>query len=114
MNRAEELGLRAEFDSGFVVMKYTPNGDTDRQTEILEELGNQIVHVRRFAQHAIAARGKELLGQRVWFPDHGEGTLRDAGGDGLLDVLIIKNAASGRPQSFSAYAEHLLVLVEDT
>ena len=59
--------------------------------------------------------GKELLGQRVWFPDDGEGTLSGAGGDdGRLDVLITKNAASGRPQLFSAYAEHVLVLVEDT
>lgn len=89
MARARRLGLRVEFDSGLNVAKQPAAGDPERQGAILEELGKYISDIRPLAQgRAIAARGKDLIGHRIFSQLHGAGTLVGVADDGCLTIRI--------------------------
>jgi hypothetical protein len=114
VNRAERLGLHLQFESGMNVVKYAPGGDANGQIEILAALARNIVAVRRLIQkRAIGARGKKLLGARIWDEERGEGTLTRAEEDGSLTISFEKIPGLQSARSVSASGDSLLVLVED-
>jgi hypothetical protein len=112
VERAENHGLRLEFDSGFLMVKQMAAGDSEKQNEIIEELGKFIVHLRRLAEHrAIAARAKQFVGSRVLLPEYGAGRLLGSDTDGHLNVSIQKKE-SRSSLTLSASAKDLLIIVE--
>jgi hypothetical protein len=112
VERAKDFGLHVEFDSGLVIVERMATDESGEAARRHRGIGENITRIRHLLQlRAIGARGKEFVGQRVWFPDYGKATLANANSDGSLGVSI-KNLASGRPQSFSASAENLVIVVD--
>jgi hypothetical protein len=115
LERAANLGVRLEFDCGFLIaaVKWAETGDPERhhgQGDIIAELGKHLSYVRRFVErYAISARTKELVGQRI-LSEYGEGVLAEASSsDGVVIVSIEK---AGDSQRLAADAANLLILLD--
>lgn len=90
LERAENLGLRFEFDGGLNTVKRAKSGDRDRQDDALKELSKYVREIGRLLQRrAIGARGNELLGRRICCAE-GEGVLASADSNGGLTITITK------------------------
>jgi hypothetical protein len=114
LDRAANLGVRAEFASGIVVVKTTA-GDSEQQHTIIAELVKHLREVRRLVEkRSIAARGKAFVGQRVWSNEYGRGVLAEASGDGLF--VVYESAESSKwtsPLRMKADAEDLVIIVDE-
>jgi len=112
ISRAENLGLRLEFDSG--LMRVTLSGPTNyRQEEVVKELSKFLPELRRCLElRAISARANALVGQRLWSPEFGEGTV--AGGDASLGLTAsFQKEGARRPQTIGVSGGEVLILILD-
>jgi len=114
LDRAQKYGISLVFDGGVIVVKKGTTDDPVRQRDTIDELGKYLVHLRALVERrAIGACGKKYLGQKIWLPDYGEGTLTEANDDGSLSVLV-KSHHSQSPQALTARGENLLIIIEDS
>jgi len=115
--RAENAGIRLEFDSGLNVVKRTESGDPDGQRAIIAELWKHLGEVRHLAEgRAIGRRGQQLVGKPIWC-EHGHGTLLGESYDGTLTIstsqemrLAHEEYAHRSQVTLSSNAESLLVI----
>jgi hypothetical protein len=111
MERAENFGLRLKFDSGLIVVEQAATADPEICAVMVEELGRYLGEIRSHLERcAIATRAKGLRGQRIWFPECGEGRLTDVQGDGQL-IALVKQDESRSPLNVSVQAEDILILL---
>jgi hypothetical protein len=84
--RAENLGLRFEFDSGLLTVSRMTNAEPYRQQEVVKELGKYLPELKsRLEPRAVGARANALVGQPLWSPEFGEGTVASGDeGSGLI------------------------------
>jgi len=128
IQRAEDLGLRLQFDTGLMVVEQGAETiDQVARNNIIAGLGGSegtpthpssagclLPYVRDLLKRrAMAARAKErYLGQKVWTPDLGWGTLADA--DGTVGHLIVEfKTRSGLNQISVSPKNALLVIAEE-
>jgi hypothetical protein len=107
LERAANLAVRLKFDCGliFAVVKWAEQDDP-RQGVIIPELAKSIGHVRRLVErHAVATRGKNFVGARIWFEGR-EGVLAEIESAGGLLVAMPDS------QMLTANAESLLFLLD--
>ena len=96
LEHAEQLGIRLEFDSGFVLVRRSATKDShaaDVLRTIIESLGQEIVAVRRLAiGRARAASAGKFIGERIFVPESEiiVGTLKSVDQDGNLTVSYLK------------------------
>jgi hypothetical protein len=122
--RVENLGLRVEYDSGFVAVTRSPlaerrDDDGEVVEAVLEQVGKHLPDVTCIAVgKARGARARGFLGSSVFVPSiEAFGTLADCGADGIVKT-------SYRRQSFrdpeaevdlihSGAGNDLLIIVDD-
>ena len=96
LEHAEQLGIRLEFDSGFVLARRPATKDShaaDVLRTIIESLGQEIVAVRRLAiGRARSASAGKFIGERIFVPESEiiVGTLKSVDQDGNLTVSYLK------------------------
>jgi hypothetical protein len=92
--RVESLGLRIEYDSGFVAVARPDSADQRRDDDaevehaVLEQLGK---HMREVASLAVGkargARGRNFVGRQVFVPSiEVFGTLKDCSAEGIVTI----------------------------
>ena len=120
LQRAKELGVRVEFQSGAIILKYTAAVDPKAITSMAEELVKYLPEVRVISKaRAVAALARTLVSRRIWTREHGAGTLVDASDDGMLTIQIgaetrKSDEEEGRRvrHAITADAESVLILDE--
>jgi hypothetical protein len=122
MKRAEELGVRLEVRSGWIVaVKQTELGHPKRQDAILEELAKCLRDVRPLVERrAMAAYASKLLGARILYPEFTlmqinamEGVLASASGDGAVAISVIKEGFRDPRVLLTAKAQDLLIVLDE-
>jgi hypothetical protein len=129
LKRAENVGMRVDFDSGFLTVELTDTDDPENQRAILEALMQSLPEVRRLTEvRAMAVRAKEFLGKKILSFD-GTAMLEKAGGygDGKIIAIVkegtlagiddrggltVSIVSEGRSQRLTSKAEDLLVVLE--
>ena len=121
LEEARNCGLRVQFDSGLLLVKRKSGTyDRDKQSETIRKMGRYVADLRRLAEkRAIAARGKEFIGERIWMANS-EGRLVDVSEDGTLSVRVsreirrVQDEESQSSQvSMTANSENVLIIVND-
>ena len=89
IGRAEQSGMRVEYDSAITVVHRRPTKDGDVlevEDKILRQLAAHLREVEQIVRgRARAARGKELAGHQAFAVDHQIlGTIERCAGDGLV------------------------------
>jgi len=91
--RVENLGLRVEYDSGFVAVTRSPlaerqDGDGEVVEAVLEQVGKHLRDVTCIAvAKARGARGRDFVGRQVFVPSiEVFGTLKDCSAEGIVTV----------------------------
>jgi hypothetical protein len=113
ISRAKNLGLRFEFDSGLVTVTLTgPTNEPYRHEEVIKELSKFLPELRkRLELRAISVRANALVGQRLWSPEFGEGTV--ASGDaGLGLTASFQKEGARRPQTIGVSAGEVLIILD--
>ena len=64
-----------QFDSGLLIVRRKSGGDPQKQVETIKKMGRYIADLRQLAEkRAVADRGKDFIGERIWM-ENGEGRL---------------------------------------
>jgi hypothetical protein len=114
MERAQNLGIRLELDFGFVFVKKATTSDPEISAIVIEGLGEYLPEIRTLLEPlARAARAKELLGKRVWFPElRAEGTVKDVEPNGSL-IVSMERTEHQPANDLMARAENLIILQDE-
>ncbi len=112
---AETIGTSFRFDSGFVLATFPVGVSAPERLAIMEKLSSYIAEIRDvLLKRAIAVRGRELVGSRVYSQERGMCSLTACGGSADLTVSAVpKENRSGRSLSTLDYAENLIVVQEE-
>jgi hypothetical protein len=123
IDRTEKLGLRVDYDSGFLVVTRPARPEQKQENAaemrqvIIEQLGGCVGELFGFAvSRARGARGKDFLGQQVFLPVlQIVGTLADCSSDGIVTVSCRRTNNEGRISNMNYIGrsgDDLLIIVD--
>jgi hypothetical protein len=118
VGRAEELGLRIEYDSGFLVATRSASADRQRDDEVAEVI-EQLSKCRRevfsiAVARARGVRGSNFVGRQVFIPAlQVWGTLTDCSAEGIVTVSYPGHRDPERMLTFSGHGDGVLIIVDD-
>jgi len=124
--RIEALGLRLEYDSGFLIVARSASAASQRDRDdeeieqaVIEQMGKNLRELSIFALgQALSARGKDFLGAQVFISSiRNFGRLQAVGEDGVVNVSYrresFKNPEVGVDVIHSGSGADLLLILND-
>jgi hypothetical protein len=99
-----------EFDCGLLTLSGT--GEGYREKELLKYISQVLPELRKCLElRAISVRANALVGQRLWSPEFGEGTV--AGGDaGSGLTASFEKKGTGRSMTIAVSASEVLIILD--
>lgn len=119
VGRAEGLGLRIEYDSGFLVATRSVSADRQRDDDAAEAIIEQLGKCRRevfsiAVAKARGVRGSNFVGRQVFIPSlQVWGTLTDCTAEGIVTVSYPGHRDPERKLTFSDPGDGVLIIVDE-
>jgi hypothetical protein len=119
VGRAEWLGLRVGYDSGFLVATHSASADRQRDDDVAEAIIEQLIKCRRevfsiAVAKARGVRGSNFVGRQVFIPAlQVWGTLTDCSAEGIVTVSYPGQRDPERKVTFSGAPDGMLIIIDE-